>query len=182
MTRSPTIAPTSSVSSRNAPTPAAPEDDKDDLSGGAKFGISIAVLIPVVVLIYVIWKKCNSKDDGADSTPRVVIIETGLKERPFQTLEVMAPPGSLGIVLVTTANGPTVNVIKKDSLMKGKLREGDIIAKIGRVDTSAIGITTVILNATGIKERNITIKRPLKEGERLQPDTDLPSTDSISDV
>jgi len=105
-----------------------------------------------------------------DSTPRIVTIETGLKERLFQTLEVTAPPGSLGIVLVTTANGPTVNVIKKDSPMKGKLREGDAIAKIGRVDTSAMnarGITTVILNATGEKEWNITIKLPLKEGERF---------------
>lgn len=86
------------------------------------------------------------------------------------TREIVAPPGTLGLVLDTMeGRGPIVHRVHVDSPMAGKIFKKDVIVAVSGVDTRSMNAThvTKIMHETADTERTLRIEReePISETE-----------------
>lgn len=84
-----------------------------------------------------------------------------------ETIEVIAPPGKLGVVIDTPNDGaPVVHAIKDKSTVADRLRLGDKLVAVDGVDVTsmtAIKVSQMISKASANPERKLTIVRSIME-------------------
>jgi len=74
-----------------------------------------------------------------------------------KVLELTAPPGWLGIVIVTSEGGiPTVHSIKNDSVLSDKVQPGDKLISVNSVDTTELSAKKVSELITSFKDKRRT--------------------------
>ena len=94
----------------------------------------------------------SSKSLAAHSSP---------SRRPTEQYEIRAPPGSLGMVVVTSREGPRVYHVKDESPLANVIEEGDIILSIDNHNTQRMTATSLrrfLRSRDAQDERVITIK------------------------
>jgi hypothetical protein len=65
--------------------------------------------------------------------------------KPTSPWIVLAPPGKLGIVAVTTAEGPVVHIVSVGSVMKLKVAPDDLITSIDGVKAARFCAMTLVV-------------------------------------
>lgn len=81
--------------------------------------------------------------------------------KPTEQYEIRAPPGSLGMVVVTSREGPRVYHVKDESPLANIIEEGDIILGIDSHDTTRMTATSLrrfLRSRDARAERVITIR------------------------
>lgn len=81
--------------------------------------------------------------------------------RPTEQYEIRAPPGSLGMVVVTSREGPRVYHVKDESPLVNLIEEGDIILSIDNHNTQRMTATSLrrfLRSRDAQAERVITIR------------------------
>ena len=78
-------------------------------------------------------------------------------------INVIAPPGKLGIVIATCSEGPMVHGINSGSPLEGLIFKGDLIVTVGDKDTKEWNAhdLTLLLARNNKVERKIAVLRPL---------------------
>jgi hypothetical protein len=94
------------------------------------------------------------------SAPKDVAVEAA-STNPASSWIVLAPPGKLGIVIDTTAEGPVVHRVSVGSVMKLKLAPGDVITSIDGVETAGLSAEAVsaLMSARAQHSRTLTVQR-----------------------
>ena len=75
-----------------------------------------------------------------------------------------APPGPLGIIIDTTAEGPMVHAIKPTSQLLGSIAPGDIVVGLDNIETrqmTAPALTRLMARKSQQANRKITLLRPM---------------------
>jgi len=93
-----------------------------------------------------------------DTKPSVADVHSAMENtKPSRT--VIAPPGKLGLIVDTTAEGPIVHELNPGSPMEGVIFPGDIIVSIDHVDTRAMSAKAIssIMTETANQSRTFTI-------------------------
>eukprot|EP00587_Corethron_hystrix_P001280 CAMPEP_0113300106 /NCGR_PEP_ID=MMETSP0010_2-20120614/1870_1 /TAXON_ID=216773 ORGANISM="Corethron hystrix, Strain 308" /NCGR_SAMPLE_ID=MMETSP0010_2 /ASSEMBLY_ACC=CAM_ASM_000155 /LENGTH=976 /DNA_ID=CAMNT_0000153467 /DNA_START=426 /DNA_END=3356 /DNA_ORIENTATION=+ /assembly_acc=CAM_ASM_000155 len=75
--------------------------------------------------------------------------------------DIVAPPGTLHVVVKNSAEGPSVHVVGLESSLGGKLFPGDLIIAVNGMDVRSMDATdvTALIGSEGEKDRRITIVR-----------------------
>lgn len=88
-----------------------------------------------------------SKDEGqvsvaTTSSSDSYVRSTGSSDSR-QTVQVVAPPGKLGITIDSSSGSPVVDGVDRDSPLKGSLSVGDVIVEVDSVDTRTMAASAI---------------------------------------
>lgn len=115
---------------------------------------------------------------AAASTP-LPMAEIPLDDENVEEIDIIAPSGKLGVVLVTPeppeVGPPYVFNIRADSILEGKARLGDRIIRVdgeGVQGMTAIAVSKLLGSKSENPERRITVLREIVEEKEEEPDTD----------
>ena len=80
------------------------------------------------------------------------------------TVEVIAPPGRLGVVFKGDETGPghSVHKVRDSSDLAGQLLPGDMVVSVNEIDTSTYDHDQMaaLLSSQGNQERKLVVMRP----------------------
>lgn len=82
----------------------------------------------------------------------------------YKSYVCFAPPGPLGIIIDTTAEGPMVYAIKPTSQLLGFTMPGDIVVGLDNIETrqmTAPALTRLMARKSQQSQRKITLLRPM---------------------
>jgi len=101
------------------------------------------------------------KDESQNSETSTLSLNASSSTNSFSLRQIKAPPGRLGIVIDTTAEGPVVHSVQSASPMRLKLFAGDIITSIDGVETSSLSSEAVaaLLSVKADQERCFLVAR-----------------------
>ena len=101
------------------------------------------------------------KDESQNSETSTLSLNASSSTNSFSLRQIKAPPGRLGIVIDTTAEGPVVHSVQSASPMRLKLFAGDVITSIDGVETSSLSSEAVaaLLSVKADQERCFLVAR-----------------------
>eukprot|EP00554_Chaetoceros_debilis_P003324 CAMPEP_0194080556 /NCGR_PEP_ID=MMETSP0149-20130528/6556_1 /TAXON_ID=122233 /ORGANISM="Chaetoceros debilis, Strain MM31A-1" /LENGTH=833 /DNA_ID=CAMNT_0038762305 /DNA_START=114 /DNA_END=2615 /DNA_ORIENTATION=+ len=82
----------------------------------------------------------------------------------YKSLVCYAPPGPLGVIIDTTAEGPMVHSIKPTSQLLGSMAPGDVVVGLDNIETrqmTAPALTRLMARKSQQPKRKITLLRPV---------------------
>lgn len=121
--------------------------------------IANAVNVPISSPAHSDAKTSVPEHVPCDSKPSVLHADSRHVEGTKPSRTVITPPGKLGLILDTTAEGPIVHELNPGSPMEGVIFPGDIIVSIDKVDTRAMSAKAMssIMTETANQSRMFTI-------------------------
>mmetsp|Transcript_7590 Transcript_7590/g.15678 ORF Transcript_7590/g.15678 Transcript_7590/m.15678 type:complete len:628 (+) Transcript_7590:235-2118(+) len=156
---------------------------------GASIGAGVAFVVIVIGLVVIVRKKkhpFNNMVPVTNGSPSVHIDSDdmssitgansthlpGTSENPEVVVNVIAPPGKLGVVVNTPPGGGPSYVceLRPGSVLEGQIRVGDKLIAVDAEDVqkmSALRVSKLLAGKSVNSQRNITVLREVRNGDSI---------------